>query len=320
MTEPANHVLAAIDNAVRDYELSADAMRWAPDGCAKVAADPSPQLPTERPQHYPSFSEPMRWEQRKTTCTLAEIDAWMAEEHELALHGHAWAEVDAFSLTSIAMRRQHPPCIGCGRPTGTSLDPAMTIDGTNEPRMTATFQPCGCRLTVSVPAILDHIPSGTRPERFAGQVVTGEFFYESADERFVEHVKTRIVQAADERPHVVMALDAGDPLLEQFDSIRHRMMPGDKAVVAFWLRAETGATEHIVYRASPNMTEGDMSPDLEGRWERRPAPSYELLPIRCVVRFGSENFSTATARATGRVEISPEGAVAEVYEVQSDYL
>jgi hypothetical protein len=319
VTDPTSHVLQAIDNAVQDFELSADAMRWAPGGAAVASPAQALQRPETQWQDRPRVSEPLRWEQRKTTCTLAEIDAWLAEEANLIHHSPYAAIVDALPPTSITMHRQHPPCVGCGRPTGTPFSNALTVEGMNGPSMTATFQPCGCQLAVSVPALLEDVPLGTRPERYAGQVIAGEVFEQGYGDRVVERVKAQIIQVNDERPHVVMVLNDDDPLLERVDSVlRRRMMPGDKAVIALWLEAISGGTDYIVYRPASDMPDEYMPPGLVSRWEPRPSAPIVALPVS---RDGfMSSVSMAIARGTGRIEISPEGAVAEVYEVRADHL
>ena len=154
--------------------------------------------------------------------------------------------------------------------------------------------------------------------RYAGQLISAEFVQDAVDgERTVERLKDKLLHFGEERPHVLLVLGHEDQRLAEFPSLPHPVRPGDKAVVALWLAAVPDSTEYIVYRAAPGMPKGDMPDGMEGRWDRRSDIPYGVVSTARTVLDG---IGTGTAKATGQIEISPDGSVAEVYEVKSDYL
>lgn len=302
VSDPTDHVLDAIDNALRD-NISPDAMRWTPDppadddhyqprAASQVMDDLAPWL---------AAAQRFRPEQRTSECTAEELRAWLAEAER-----HSMASFDTPPNYSVFARLpEFPPCLGCGDVTyGPGVNSAATVDHAG---MTVTFRPCGCRLTINDPPILDHIPAGTRTERYGRVVVPGLALH---PDRPVDWARDALVRACGEKPHVVMVLDA-DAFYRLF-SEHVEIGPEDLIAVAVFLRAIPGATGYVVIRPAPDLPDGYMPRTMLGRWESRAGfytqPLFHLAGIS----------GTATARATGRVEIREDGTVAEVYEVTAD--
>jgi hypothetical protein len=95
--------------------------------------------------------------QYRFDCTADELQAWSDESHRL----FEGSEVRVFADPLIAAPR-FPPCIGCGGRVHASMHGPAVVVREIDGKVAATFQPCGCRLKVITPPILDDIPPGTR--------------------------------------------------------------------------------------------------------------------------------------------------------------
>lgn len=156
------------------------------------------------------------------------------------------------------------------------------------------------------PPILSHIPPGTRPHRYACMTVAPE-----VGQRGIEFAREELIHRADERPHVVITLDA-DTARRWFKW--ETTIPGARVVAAIQLAALPGALEHIVIRRADNVP-ADAFPGWEGRWQPRPSSPYGVVMLAGVA--SSDLFAPVVkveARSTGRVEIREDGALAEVFE------
>lgn len=111
-------------------------------------------------------------------------------------------------------------------------------------------------------------------------------------------------------PHVIklMTLAEAKEMLGEQAAPKWRD-PSDQVMVAVWLQAIPEATTHIVLRPNPDLPEDFLPPRMNGEWHERSViytgPQIDL--------YGPA--AATSARATGRVEIREDGAVAEVYEV-----
>lgn len=73
----------------------------------------------------------------------------------------------------------------------------------------------------------------------------------------------------------------------------------------------SSAADYVVLRQSPDLPDGWMPPDMDGRW-------YDLAAVPIGFRAPLAGYKPGTAYGvpTGRFEVRDDGAVAEVYEVR----
>lgn len=315
-----DHVIEAIDNALRDAGMSNDAMRWAPDGQAEDAPVFATGGVVLRADRDYSMGEMVRWpradpvapqscEQRRADCTVEEFQAWMDEGTQLTWD--AEMPFTDFSQPLVTISQRFPPCLGCGHPVyGRLRRDAFTVTESGHGDRAVTFHPCGCTLVVRNPVILDHIPEGTYLERGVRLVLSGEMLQTARDRNGVlDRARAKLAHALGQRPQVVLLLNQAEAGGQASPGMREAMGPDDRMMVGGILRAIPGGTSHIVIRPGPGLPDGFMSSAQNGRCMERAVVGPGPL-IRVGVRGG-----TALARETGRVEIRNDGAVAEVYEV-----
>jgi hypothetical protein len=232
--------------------------------------------------------DPVEYVQWRTDCTGDDITAWRAAMYE------------RIRVTAGPAA----PCLGCGRPIeGFSVPVAV------DPRPVAMFEPCGCQLRIRTPPIFDHIPDGTVVDHGEVQYVTDELLVNAVNpEAVLEHLKARLIHKLGRRPDALMLVDRDEAATLRLPI----QVPDDaKALVALVLRARPGTTKWIVVRGCNDMPPGFMPPGLDGRWQERARISHGLIAFLV-----DGLNSTATAHASGRVEIREDGAIAEVYEMR----
>lgn len=240
-------------------------------------------------------------------------------------------EVERWQREALARRAEHVPgrvlagmppvlgdCMECGKP---AYDMNVEYAGGSLPwdpdaRMkSVVFRPCGCRVGVYDPPVLDRIPEGTRPDRYAVVPIDAPVDERTLTEVVMPVMRRELAAQLGCKPHVVELLDGGDVRrrLGEFGIGVSAVLEG-KAAVGFVLRAIPGATPFVVYRvADAGLPDGARA--LDGKWERRDA-----------LRAGSPRFAFSTgpvgwdvvkgvAQPTGRVELNESGQAAEVYEI-----
>lgn len=250
---------------------------------------------------------PIMREQHRFDCTASDMQAWSNDSHRL----FEGSEVRVFE-DPLLVTPQFPPCIGCGGGVRASMHgPAVVVRETGG-EVVATFQPCGCRLKVITPPILDDIPPGTRCGAAAWDYVPAEIQLQEMRDHFLEHLRENLIHSRRELgvPHVIklMALTEAKEMLGERAAPQWRD-PSDQVMVAIWLQAIPSATTHIVLRPAPDLDEDFLPPRMDGEWIERSViytgPQIDLYGPAAV----------ASARPTGRVELREDGAAAEVYEV-----
>lgn len=155
MTNDTEQVLKSIDDAIEgyvtnDYNVSADAMRWAPEPADEEETAPELQ-PRTSAQWIESLLALVRHE---VQCSVAELEAWYAEARRLA------DESFEISPTRISLPRRFPPCINCGGP----VEAFSETDELHPRGRRISFSPCGCELRVAASQMLA-VP-GTSGEGF----------------------------------------------------------------------------------------------------------------------------------------------------------
>jgi len=118
----SDHVIAAIDNAVRDYEAGPDAMRWSPERKGDTAAGRAPGGIRPRPQDLRRLTDAMRevvLTQREAMQRLAEawrpLTEWARSPQGQAALAAAQEVREATRICHCLCASNHPdqfPCQG----------------------------------------------------------------------------------------------------------------------------------------------------------------------------------------------------------------